>query len=257
MARTRGDNVSRFRDAQLEFAAHIRDPDHQPAPADIEPRRMRVYVDLFYKNIERFVATAFPVTRRILDDASWHDLVRGFLRDHRATSPYFQEIAQEFLEYLSRRADVLTVHPFLLELTHYEWVELALDVSTDELPSDIDRAGDLLAAIPVVSPLVWPLVYRFPVHRIGPDFHPTQAAPSPTHLIVYRNRADQVKFMESTPVAARLLSLLIEHPRTGRAAITTLAGELNRSADDLTEAGTRALEELRACDIIAGTRMPA
>jgi hypothetical protein len=257
MPRVRGDNVSRFRDAQLAFAAHIRDPDQQPPPSDIEPRRMRVYVDLFYKNIERFVATAFPVARRILDDASWHDLVRGFLRDHRATSPYFQEIAQEFLEYLSRRTDVLAAHPFLLELTHYEWVELALDVSTDELPSDVDPTGDLLAAIPVVSPLVWPLVYRFPVHRIGPDFHPTQAPPSPTHLIVYRNRADRVKFIDASPVAARLVSLLIERPCTGRAAIGAVAGELGRSADELMEAGARALEEFRACDIIAGTRMSA
>ena len=36
----RGTNLPGFVDVQLEFAAHIRNPDLHPAPGDIEPRRI-------------------------------------------------------------------------------------------------------------------------------------------------------------------------------------------------------------------------
>ena len=215
---------------------------------------MRIYVDLFYNNIERFVANAFPVAKQLMAVDAWHELVRGFLRTHRATTPYFHEISQEFLEYVAARDDVLDAAPYLLELMHYEWVELALAVSPDEVPIlGVDRNGNLLDGVPVLSPLVWPLVYRFPVHRIGPEYRPLTPPTEEVHLVVYRNRADDVSFMESNVVTSRLLSLLGE--RTGRDAIGIVAGELGREVDDLIEPGTRTLEVLRGCDIIAGVRL--
>ncbi|RKZ79734.1 MAG: DUF2063 domain-containing protein, partial [Gammaproteobacteria bacterium] len=45
-----------FIDTQYQFAGHIRDPEHNPAPADIEQRRMAIYRELFYNNIEGFIA---------------------------------------------------------------------------------------------------------------------------------------------------------------------------------------------------------
>ena len=48
--------------------------------------------------------------------------------------------------------------PFLLELAHYEWVELALDIAEQELPERVDiSAEQLLAGRPLISPLAWPL----------------------------------------------------------------------------------------------------
>lgn len=36
-----------FKKTQYEFAAHIRDPQLNPKPADVEARRMNIYTDLF------------------------------------------------------------------------------------------------------------------------------------------------------------------------------------------------------------------
>ena len=60
----------------------------------------------------------------------------------------------------------------MLELAHYEWVELALDVSTLEIPSDVALTGDALDEHPVVSPTAWRLSYQYPVHKIGPHYQP-------------------------------------------------------------------------------------
>jgi hypothetical protein len=42
----------------------------------------------------------------------------------------------------------------MLQLAHYEWVELALDVSTLDFP-EVRQEGDLLESRPVISPLAW------------------------------------------------------------------------------------------------------
>src|SRR3954467_3571617 len=85
---------------QPPFAAHLRDPTHAPAPAGIEPRRMAVYSELFFNNIESLVAANFPVIRTLYADDAWRDLVRAFYRDHRCHTPLFTDIAREFIRYL-------------------------------------------------------------------------------------------------------------------------------------------------------------
>ena len=52
-----------FAALQYAFAGHIRDPEHMPVPDGVEPRRMAVYRDLFYNNVENFIANSFPVLR--------------------------------------------------------------------------------------------------------------------------------------------------------------------------------------------------
>jgi hypothetical protein len=62
--------------------------------------------------------------------------------------------------------------PFSLELTHYECVELALAIAQAEPPQEFRLQEDPISQTIYFSDLAWPLVYRFPVHRIGPSFHP-------------------------------------------------------------------------------------
>ena len=64
---------------QYEFAANIRDPEKEPAPADIEERRMAVYRELFYNNVESFISGTFPVLRKLHRDEPWHALIRDYL----------------------------------------------------------------------------------------------------------------------------------------------------------------------------------
>ena len=191
---------------QTEFTAHIRDPDRQAVPDGIEDRRMKIYRELFFNNISSLLASNFPVLHRLLDDEAWEALVRDFYANHRSKTPLFPEIAREFLQYLQdEREEHSSDLPFLLELAHYEWVELALSLDErDTTDLAADRDGDPLQGVPVLSPLVWVLSYRFPVHRISPDFQPGSAPEQATHLLVYRNRADDVKFMQLNDVS-RLL----------------------------------------------------
>lgn len=245
---------------QRGFAAHVRDPLRQPPPAGIEPRRMQIYSDLVYNAFEAFIAGGFPVLKSLLDAARWEALVRDFVATHECRTPYFLRIGEEFLAFLQACGKERHALPgFALELAHYEWVELALDVSEQEVDAPgIERAGVLESGIPVLSALAWPLSYAWPVHRICAQFQPEAPQAQPSCLVVYRNRADDVKFLESNPATLRLLALVREERLTGRELAAQLAAELGQpGAAAIESAALDTLERLRELDIVAGVRTSA
>jgi hypothetical protein len=243
-------NSQSLRDSQLAMARYLRDPVSAAAPAGVEQRRLDIYRRLVYNNIEGFISGGFPVLRSLYGDDDWHQLVRAFIAGHSCRTPYFLEISQEFIQFLMagytpRDCDP----PFMAELAHYEWVELALDVAEDEPPQG-EPPGDVLAAIPRLSPLAWLLCYQYPVHRIGPAFRPLQPE-QPNYLVVYRNREEAVRFMELNAMAARLVELTrANNTATGRELLAILAGESGVALPTLLEFGARQLTELLDCAIL-------
>ncbi|MCH9691294.1 MAG: putative DNA-binding domain-containing protein [Gammaproteobacteria bacterium] len=245
-----------FQNVQLNFAAHLRAPDEIAPPATIEPRRMHIYRDLIYNNIESFIAGGFPILRSIYTDERWYAMVRDFVHQHSSKTPYFLQISEEFLHYLQRERRLLdTDPPFLLELAHYEWVELALDVSDAEFPAGLTTSGDVLEMSPVVSPLLWSLSYQYPVHRLGPSFQPQSPPPAPTFLLVYRNRTLDVGFMEVNAATARLLQLAQEGSMNGRQLLQCLAAEIQHPEPTALENfGRELFEKLLGLNILAGLK---
>lgn len=243
---------------QQAFAAHIRDPENQPAPEGIEDRRMGVYRELFFNNVAGFISTGFPVLKQLYTEEAWEHMARDFFVRHRCHTPLFLEISREFLDYLQNEREPQPEDPpFLLELAHYEWVELALSVDDTEVPHyQIDPEGDLLDACPVISPLAWPLSYTYPVHQIAPDFQP-ETSEGLTYLVVYRNASDEVGFMELNPVTAHLLQLIGEQPdATGRQIMQQIANELNHPNPEIVlQGGLEAMQTLQQVGVILGTRI--
>ncbi|MFA0812505.1 HvfC family RiPP maturation protein [Microbulbifer epialgicus] len=250
------DKTGRFQDLQRNLAAHLRAPDQCTPPPQIEDRRLAIYRDLIYNNIESFISSGFPVLRSLYSDESWRAMVRDFVHHHTSSSPYFLQISEEFLTYLqNERGQREGDPPFLLELAHYEWVELALDVSTAEIPANLSREGDILGFVPVVSPLVWSLSYRYPVHRIGPVFQPQEPDETPTFLLVYRDRSDEVNFMEINAVTARLLQLASEESVTGEQLLAQIAAELPQVDNSaLRSFGVELLKKFLGNGVIAGLK---
>lgn len=245
-----------FQRKQYAFAAHIRDPENNPPPTDIEDRRMAVYRELFYNNLLKLMSSTFPVLTKLHSREKWRSMIREFMVAHKAQTPYFLEIPKEFLAFLENEYE----HgeddfPFLNELAHYEWAELALTVSEESNADlDVDANGDLLDGIPVKSRLAWPLVYRFPVHRISETFKPEEAGEQPTFLVIYRAPDDDLGFMELNPVTARLLELIADNStKTGRRLLEELAAEISYpDPDKLVQHGKVAMEDMREANILLG-----
>lgn len=198
-------------ESQRQFAARIRDPETVERLPGISPERMAIYEGLFFRNIEGFLASGFPVLRQLIPDARWQSLVRDFIASHLCRSPYFLEISQEFIDWL-QDGYVAEVGdpPYILELAHYERVELALDIADVTLPMTGPARVDLIAQPAQWSALAWPLAYQWPVHQLGVDYQPAEAPALPTCLLVWRDRTHKVRFMQLTAFAYQLASGLQE-----------------------------------------------
>jgi hypothetical protein len=245
-----------FQRYQLAFAAHIRDPKAHPRPAGVEKRRMKIYNDLLFNNIEGFLLACFPVLRQVLGARRWARLVRAFFSTHRSHSPYFRQIPDAFIQFLQSEWTPLEGYPpFLLALAHYEWIELVLSVSNRSLDRAIDSTGDLLNGVPQLNPVLANLRYDWPVHRIAPR---RKVRPTESWLLVFRDAADQVQFGEINAFTARLLTLLEPGILSGRAALQHIAAE-SRHPDPavVIQAGAALLDDLRASGAILGTAQAA
>ena len=246
-----------FKEVQYQFTAHIRDPENNPAPAEIEDRRMEIYRGLFYRNVQGFLASGFPVTRKLYSEENWHKMVRDFFSNHKSHSPYFKDISKEFVTYLSDERQAQPDDPaFLLELTHYEWLEIMLSfVDVDIDWTHIKKDGILMKEIPVLSPLMQLNRYEYPVHKIRPDFQPDTPPEQASFLLVYRDQKDKVGFMEMNPMTARLVELIAENNKTGEEILLGLAKEIPSIAEDvILHGGHTTLTQLREKDIILGTK---
>ncbi len=201
-----------FKAKQDEFSAYIRDPFNNPRPVDVKQERIDTYRELFFNNINSFLSSNFPVIKTILDEEQWFKLAQDFFSNHCSKTPYFSEIPEEFIGFLQSERKNKSDYPFLLELAHYEWIEMALSISKDEV---IANAKNAITALPQgklsVSPLAWSLAYQYPVHKISPTYLPQKAPEHPSYLLVYRNIADEVNFIETPAITFRLLQILQEN----------------------------------------------
>ena len=169
-------NTDRFIKIQRTFTQHMRNPDENPAPVGIEDRRMKIYRELIYNNIQNFMSNSFPVIRKIMDDSDWHKMMRNYVNEHQAQTPLFPRMSQEFLKYLNADKNrIPEAYPYLAELAHYEWIETALSLDERDIDySSADKAGDLLTGIPILNPVSMPAMYQWPVHQLSPDNLPDQ-----------------------------------------------------------------------------------
>ena len=234
---------------QTTLGRYLRDPEHCAPPVEMNAARAQVYRDLIFANLSTLLSGTFPVLIKILGDEQWRSLVRIFLRDYRARTPKFGEIAQEFVDFLAADPQALsegTWPPFMVELAHYEWVEMALQQSDAEplAPS----AVALNLALPLqVSPLAWPLAYAWPVHLVGPDFQPHVPPAQPTLLLVRRAHDWNVTFSELSPLAWRLLRRIEALPQlNGHAQLKGLAVEAGASGSaEFMDSGAALLRQMQ------------
>ncbi|MCW8899968.1 MAG: putative DNA-binding domain-containing protein [Gammaproteobacteria bacterium] len=250
-------NLPLFKQMQYDFAAHIRNPALNQKPAAIEARRMKIYSDLFYNNVEDFIANTYPVLKSITAESDWHEMIRDYFSNHLSHTPLFPEMPREFLKYIETERNNANDPAFIKELAHYEWIELALmtsDLDQDINWDTIDTDGDLLNSQPVMSPLAWPLTYQYPVQNICSNFVPESPSAEATYLLIYRDLNDKVHFMELNPVTALLIQFINEKNNfTTKEILEKIASQLNHPEPDVViQGGHQIIQDLKNRNVILG-----
>jgi len=256
-----------FQQLQEQFAAHIRDPENSPyAPegeCPIEPRRLEAYQSLFFNNLASFFTQIFPVTVAILGEQRWQEIIREYMVKHDAKTPLFHELGEEFLLFLEGEFEPQKSDPpFLLELAHYEWVELALSVSTEvgfEEGGSVSNEDLQWNRGYQLSPVAWPLAYDWPVHRLSLNDQPKQAPETATTLLIYRTleqsdavdsqHIERVDFIELSPLLYQFL-IALESAPSARVAFEEVAKPYDIPEESLQAFAEQTLQELVSLNIL-------
>jgi len=246
--------VKAFQQSQQQLTDFIRNRETTTLPVSVDSERAAIYRRLVSGNLLSLVEKTFPRAWPLLVREQWQDLIDSFLLIERSQTPFFYEIAEVFLSFVASQSDYEKEYPFLVELMHYEWIELALDISSIELPPRSAHVHNPLEHIPQVSPLAWPLVYQYPVHRMDGSFDSSDMPAVPTCFIACRKRDDSVVMMEVSASTCALVELLeAESGLTGAAALRAIADRHPlKSVDQFLAEGDVLLRQLYEQDIIIG-----
>lgn len=195
-----------FQESQRQFLAHLRNPELQPLPTGFDQQGVGVYVDLLYNKFNDSLTTCFPVTYAILGETAWQRLLKDFIAEHRCLSPYYRQIPDEFMLYLQNERQGKDDLSFLPELAHFEWIELVLSIAEAE-PVEFETLTDIhiLDAVLVFAPVMKLLYYVWPVQQINQAYQPDEPPTVATHILGFRDAADQVQFISINPATASLL----------------------------------------------------
>lgn len=180
------------------------------APADgraltAHRERWLLYRDLIRTALEDPLADTFPITRTLLEDASaWTGCVEAFLASRTVSSPYYREVAPAFVVWLAASHWGQERWPFLLQLAHYEAVELEVLRAPDVPPPAGLHTEPALDRVAVLDPAARNLAYGFAVQLA------TVEAPEPppacARLLCHRDREGVFRVLELTPPVSALLA---------------------------------------------------
>lgn len=216
-------DIHKHKATQEAFAAHIRNPDKHPKPADIDDQRMQIYRDLFFNNINGLITQAYPVLSALYETKEWHNLIRDFYQKQNNKTPYFTEIATDFLHFLKDRP-IDSKRPFISELAHYEWLEMELEKDMQKPNYQAVDGQQLRDKVPVVTPLISLHSYQYPVHQISKNYQPKQSEDL-YHLMVWRNRNHRIHFAQLNDISKQLLTQLQKTRQCGQQAIVSIFKE--------------------------------
>ena len=193
---------------QHRFAQAIREGE----VADGLPQeRLNVYICLIRNNIHSFIDRCYTETPQYLDSEEWGRLKEGFIRDARAQTPYFQEIAGEFLQYCQS----LPLSDDLLALMDFEHTQLLAEVAQTDSQTPPADSDDLAYTL---SPATFVRRYQYDVTD--------ELQAVETAVLVWRDSEDDVMYQildDFDDFDALLLETLADTPTSLNGLQTMLA----------------------------------
>ena len=201
-----------LRDQQIAFTQCLRHPSIAEMPVGVAPERMAIYRELIRNNLLGFVESTFPVSASLLPQALWNALCNDFMASARCQSPHFMDIPAHFLEHVAQlHWPQLAEYPWLGELLHFEWMELAVDVAeTDEgLTSDPIHSN---ASGWHVTANVWPMAYQWPVANWSASTNLEDIEKGLQGVLFWRDQDLRTRMLTTTPLTLAVVDRLKASP---------------------------------------------
>jgi uncharacterized protein len=207
---------------QSSLADYCRTGSYQAIPG-VKTPHVSQYRRLVYNVVDDMLQSAYPLTKGLLREEEWDELVQEFFSGHACQSPQVWYMPKELYEYLVQQEihPLLVKYPFLPDLLRLEWLEIALFMMEDR-PATCNANGERL----VLNPEHELVHLQYPVHfKEAKRIRGTDKGDY--FLVMFREPdSGDVQFMQLSPALARMIELLEEKPMSIAALTAEICREL-------------------------------
>ncbi|MBB63861.1 MAG: hypothetical protein CMO81_02235 [Waddliaceae bacterium] len=234
-----------------DFATYCRSGENiEKVP--ISEDKAELYRELSCNIVFEALNTAYPIAKRSLGHEQWDKLIRRFYAEAPSPSPHLWYMPKALIDYVEKHQIPEKVSaPYLLDLLHFEWLEIEVYMMPDQAVPLYTKIGDLLENGLVLNREHILSRFTYPVFRKKKDCL-TEAANY--FLITYRHPETlQVHYFEVPPVYVALVELLKQDNYTGKQVLEFLIEHYKvQSADSFMDSGYQFLKTLMKENLILG-----
>ncbi len=149
---------------QRNLASYCRTGEYVSIPG-VNEKHIKQYRRLVYNVVYDTLENAYPLTKSLLTTEEWDGLVQDFFSSNNCSSPQIWRMPKELFLYVENSGEKLTdKYPFLIELLHFEWLEIEIYMMEDEDLLEYRKEGDLAKDALYLNPELQILGLSYPVH---------------------------------------------------------------------------------------------
>lgn len=119
------------------------------------------YKRLIYNIFEDSLSSAFPLTKNVLTEEEWNDLIAKYMQLHKSSTPLVWKMPLEFVNFIAElKSDIHVKYTFLNDLLKFEWYEIEIYMQKDkEIELKKYKSGEIF-----INPNSLILKVNYPVH---------------------------------------------------------------------------------------------
>lgn len=194
---------------QHNLAEYCRDGENHDVEG-INSKHIHHYRRLVSNVVKGALDSAYPLTKKLLGNKEWEELVFEFFSRHKIREPQVWKMPKSLLDYLNEHDHPLKkVFPFLTELLLFEWAEIEIHMMEDIEQKIDDIKGGYFEDKIVLNEesVILPLTY--PVHKVNAK-EIKQGMKGNYFVLIYREKdSGKVQFMDVSVLYAVLIDKLI------------------------------------------------
>jgi hypothetical protein len=137
----------------------------------VTPNRIHHYRRLIFNIALDTLSSAFPITKKLFGNEVWKTSVNEFYSKSNCTSPFVWKMAQDFYDYAIQEDSFLALkdkRPFLLDLLHFELIELDMYMMEDAEIPQVKKEGSMYEDTIIPHPESKIILLNYPVHLKPP-----------------------------------------------------------------------------------------
>ena len=217
--------------------------------------RLHHYRRLVYNVVKGVLDQGFPISKEIMGEDRWNDLVFDFFKRHKCQENEVWKMPSELVEFVDSTdyQKSLGLH-YLPELLLFEWLEIQVHGMQDVAVPKTQKFGSDLDEALVLNPYLEIAQFQYPVHlRSASEM---EANKGHYYLLIYRETDSHlVKFMNLTGFTAILLDTLGQSPKTLRHALDEMAQSLGmKITSEIEQKAIEFIEKMETKGVVLGVK---